>query len=48
MDEDKQKLVDRVLEQMLNDIEDKDLTAIEELISGLPTDKLEGYLPEES
>ena len=41
-----QELIDKVLDQMAEDFENKDLTAIEELISTLPTERLEGYLPE--
>ena len=42
-----QKLIDAVLQQIKKDIVSGDSTAIEELISTLPYDRLLGYLPEE-
>ena len=43
----KQQLIDQVLEQMLQDILDGDLTAIQELIKFIPETNLIAYLPEE-
>jgi hypothetical protein len=40
------KLIDQVLEQIQNDISDGDLTAIAELLTFVPIENLEGYLPE--
>jgi len=42
-----QKLIDQVLEQILQDILNGDLTAIEELIKFIPESNLVAYLPEE-
>jgi hypothetical protein len=42
-----QKLIDQVLEQMLQDILNGDLTAIQELIKFIPEINLIAYLPEE-
>ena len=42
-----QKLIDQVLEQMLQDILNADFTAIEELIKFIPESNLIAYLPEE-
>lgn len=42
----KQELIDKVLEQIVRDVESGDLTAIEELIADIPNDKAEHYLPE--
>lgn len=39
-------LIEKVLDQIQQDILDGDLTAIEELLSFIPNDKLAGYLPE--
>lgn len=41
-----QELIDRVLEQILKDIEEGDLTALEELVKCLPKSALIAYLPE--
>lgn len=43
----KQELIDKVLEQIVRDVEAGDLTAIEELIAGIPDDKAQHFLPEE-
>jgi len=40
-------LIERVLNQILIDVASKDLTALEELLSLVPTEALEQYLPEE-
>ena len=45
--EPKQKLLDAVIKQIRKDIKGVDETAIEELISTLPHDRLVGFLPEE-
>ena len=42
-----ESLIDAVLEQIRKDVRDGDLTAIEELIIGLPHHRLVGYLPED-
>jgi len=42
-----QELLDKVLEQIEMDVEMRDFTAIEELLSFVPVKNLEGYLPEE-
>ena len=42
-----QRLIDAVLQQIKKDIVSGDSTAIEELISTLPHDRLVGYLPED-
>jgi isocitrate dehydrogenase len=42
-----QQLIDDVLNQILQDVKDFDLTAVEELIKNIPEDVLKGYLPEE-
>lgn len=42
----KQQLIDKVLEQMVKDIEAGDLTAIEELIADIPDKTAIHYLPE--
>lgn len=42
----KQQLIDKVLEQIVKDIEAGDLTAIEELIADIPDQKAIHYLPE--
>lgn len=39
-------LVDRVLAQILKDVQDGDLTAIQELVLSCPETALEAYLPE--
>ena len=41
-------LVDLVMEQIRLDIENGDLTALEELLGHVPTDILEGFLSEET
>lgn len=43
----KEKLIDQVLAQILRDVADGDLTAIEELIKNLPVKTLNAYLSEE-
>lgn len=43
----KQELIDKVLEQIVRDVEAGDLTAIEELIADIPDDKAQHFLPEE-
>ena len=40
-------LIERVLNQILIDVESEDLTALEELLSFVPTEALEQYLPKE-
>jgi hypothetical protein len=40
-------LIDAVIEQILKDIKDGDLTAISELLSFTPKDNLIQFLPEE-
>lgn len=42
----KQELIDLVLEQIKKDIDDGDLTALEELLGFIPEENLQGYLPE--
>ena len=42
-----QQLIDDVLNQILQDTKDFDLTALEELIKNIPEDVLKAYLPEE-
>jgi len=44
---DREKLVDRVIEQMREDFELHDLTAVAELLSFCPEENLRGYLSEE-
>ena len=39
-------LVDRVIAQIVEDVDAGDLTAIEEMLNNLPTEILVGYLPE--
>jgi hypothetical protein len=43
----KQQFIDDVLNQILQDVKDFDLTAIEELIKNIPEEVLIAYLPEE-
>lgn len=43
----KKELIDKVLEQIVRDVETGDLTAIEELIANIPDDKAQHFLPEE-
>ena len=45
---DKQELIDRVIYQIQCDLEDKDTTAIEELLWKLDDKFLIAYLPEET
>ena len=40
-------LIERVLEQILIDVKSKDLTALEELLTLVPTEALENYLPKD-
>jgi len=42
-----QQIIDDVLNQILQDVKDFDLTAIEELIKNIPEEVLIAYLPEE-
>lgn len=42
-----QQLIDDVLNQILQDVKDFDLIAIEELIKNIPEEILKAYLPEE-
>lgn len=44
---DKEALVALVIEQILSDIVDGDMSPIEELLLNLPTHILIGYLPDE-
>jgi hypothetical protein len=44
---DKQPLVDACIEQIKNDIEEEDLTALDELLSRLPWEILKHFLPED-
>ena len=46
IDETKQKLIDRVIEQIKLDLEHGDVTAIIELLDSMPAFILESYLPE--
>ena len=41
-----QQLIDDVLNQILQDVRNFDLTAIEELIKNIPQEVLTAYLPE--
>lgn len=43
---DRHVVIDLVLKQVVKDIEDRDLTAIEELLKDVPLVQLIGYLPE--
>ncbi len=43
----KQDLIDAALDQILYDVEIGDLTALEELLSRVPEQYLQGYLPED-
>jgi len=45
-DKSRQRLIDAVLEQIKSDVQNGDLTAVEELIRELPTDILINFLPE--
>ncbi len=42
-----QEIIDAVIEQIITDVRGKDMTAIEELLSALPVEKLIGFLPED-
>jgi hypothetical protein len=42
-----QKLIDNVLNQIMQDVRDCDLTSIEELVKKIPAEVLEAYLPED-
>lgn len=42
-----QYIINKVLDQIVSDVEDGDLTAIEEMLKSLPADVAIGYLPEE-
>lgn len=44
----REELLDRVFDQMMEDMRNGDLTAIEELLSNLSDDVLIAYLPEET
>jgi len=46
IDETKQKLIDRVIGQIELDLENRDVTAIIELLNKLSVSVLESYLPE--
>jgi hypothetical protein len=39
-------LIDLVIEQIEHDFNNGDLTALEELLNSVPTDKLKGFLSE--
>lgn len=41
------KLIDKVLEQIKEDVINGDVTAIEELLKNVPIERLKSYLPEE-
>ena len=43
--EEKQRLVDAVIEEIKVDIANGDVTAIDELLMFLPVERLKGYLP---
>jgi hypothetical protein len=45
-DNSRQRLIDAVLEQIKDDVQRGDMTAVEELICKLPTQTLVNYLPE--
>lgn len=47
MSEEKQKLVDAVIEEMKKDIAFNDWTAIDALLYNVDTNLLKGFLPEE-
>lgn len=44
----KQVIIDLVLQQIINDVRDCDVTAIEEMIKHLDIDTLIAYLPEDT
>jgi len=41
----REQLIDNVLEQIARDVENEDVTAIQEMIAHLPDNVLEAYLP---
>ena len=41
-------LIDAVLDQIINDVQDGDLTALQELIRLIPEANLKAFLPEET
>ena len=43
----RQKLIDLVLQQIIKDVENKDITSIEEMLKGLTIKKLTSFLSEE-
>ena len=43
---DRENLIDAVLDEIVRDVDNGDLTAIEEMLKSVPTKVLEGYLPE--
>lgn len=42
----KQELIDKVLKQITEDVMNGDMTAIEELIAGIPDEAAQAFLPE--
>ena len=46
MDTELVALIDQVLEQIVIDLRDGDVTALEEMLAFVPKDKLRGFLPE--
>ena len=48
MDEKFIALIDAVLEQVVEDVRNEDLTALQELLVYCPVDALKQYLPEET
>ena len=40
------KLIEKVLNQIVSDVESGDVTSIQELLKFVPQDKLLGFLPE--
>ena len=44
---DRQDLIDQVITQLALDFENKDVTAIEELLKAVPDENLIAYLPKE-
>ncbi len=42
-----EELINKVIDRIKTDIAEEDLTAIDELLSFLPTERLEGFLPEQ-
>lgn len=43
----KQQLIDQVIEQIIKDVTDADVTALEELLKTVPVEALEGFLPDQ-